>query len=136
MAVRLCPTCGKPVKQGEKCLRCDKPICKRKNHGTKTPEQERRRVQSEPWREHYKSPEYKRARQAVIARQMGCCARCGVPVAHLDLQGGGWRTGRYGGVHHKVALSEGGTDDVSNLVLLCVKCHNEIDAQRRARSRN
>ena len=34
-------------------------------------------------------------------------------------------------VHHKVSLSEGGTNDEDNLTLLCRQCHRSLDAQRR-----
>lgn len=125
----LCPTCGKPVKRGEKCLRCDKYRSQRISHGTKTAEQERARNANEPWRKHYTSSEYQRNRQLVCARQNGLCARCGKPIATCN--GGKWHTGRYGGIHHITALSDGGSHDLSNLVLLCTTCHNAIDAARR-----
>lgn len=131
MAVRLCPTCGKPVRIGEKCHRCDKSRCKRPNHGTKTAEQERQRERSETWRREYRSAEYQANRQAVMARQSGRCASCGLPVAQY--RSGKWYTGSYGGIHHIKKLSEGGSHGIDNLVLLCVQCHNRIDAEGRAR---
>lgn len=130
MAVRLCPRCGKPVKKGEKCLKCDTRSCKRPNHGTRTAEQERARNVSEKWRKDYSSSVYQQNRQRVCARQNGCCARCGKPVA--TFRAGKWYTGKYGGIHHVNALSQGGSNtDVNNLVLLCTQCHNQIDAERR-----
>lgn len=129
MAISLCPTCGKPVRHGEKCLRCQKYRCKRVDHGTKTAAQERARNVSEPWRKKYSNTEYQQNRQLVCARQNGLCARCGKPIA--TLKGGKWYTGKFGGIHHIRALSDGGAHDIGNLVLLCTTCHNAIDASRR-----
>lgn len=88
------------------------------------------RLAAEPWRAGGYGPSYRRNRQAVIERQHGRCAVTGKVVARKD--GGTWRIVEPGaGVHHIVALSEGGTDDPSNLVLLSASAHARIDAERR-----
>ena len=49
-----------------------------------------------------------------------------------EKSGGKWRITEPGaGVHHKVALSEGGTEDPANLVLLSASAHALEDARRR-----
>lgn len=128
MSKYLCPKCGKPTERGLACPRC-KQVTAKRSHGTKTAAQERQREQSEAWRREYRSSEYQKARQFAISKSLGRCAQCGLPVANF--KGGKWYTGKYGGVHHIKALSQGGTNDPANLVLLCVQCHNTIDAQRR-----
>lgn len=126
MRTRLCPHCGKPVPIGQPCPRC---CSASRRHGTRSREQEGRRADENPWRSGYSSAEYRRARQEVIERQQGRCAACGRVVAVR--MGRQWHT-RGGGVHHLVALSEGGTNSPENLVLLCTRCHNRIDAERRS----
>lgn len=127
---RLCPRCGKPVPMGKPCPRCSAARAKAKPHGpARTPEQERRRNGSEPWRRHYGSAEYQRNRQRALDATGGCCAVSGARIA--DKVGGRWVMRPNGGVHHIVALSEGGTNDVSNLVPLDVRVHAQVEAERR-----
>lgn len=91
------------------------------------------RVEAEPWRRDGYGHSYRRARQLVIERQKGRCAVTGKVVA--EKAGGTWRIVEPGaGVHHRVALSEGGTDDPSNLVLLSASAHAAVDAERRRRA--
>lgn len=103
---------------------------KRKRTGRR-PDAER--LRSEPWRAKGYGHAYRSARQAVIERQRGRCAVTGKVVA--EKRGGAWRITEPGaGVHHVVALADGGGDDPSNLVLLSASAHAIIDAERRRRS--
>ena len=56
------------------------------------------------------SPEYLRNRAIERKRARGKCRKCGAPGQE---------------VHHKVWRRNGGTDDVSNLRLLCRNCHHD-----------
>lgn len=88
------------------------------------------RIKDEPWRADGYGSAYRRARQVVIERQKGRCAVTGKVVA--EKRGGTWRITEPGaGVHHKVPLSDGGTEDPSNLVLLSARAHALVDAERR-----
>ena len=105
------------------------PGAKRKRENRK-PDSER--LAAEPWRADGYGHAYRRNRQAVIERQRGRCAVTGKVVA--EKKGGTWRITEPGaGVHHKVPLSDGGTDDPSNLVLLSASAHAIVDAERRRR---
>lgn len=43
-----------------------------------------------------------------------------------------WKTAPFGGeVHHRVPLADGGTDDETNLMLVCKSCHARLDAKAR-----
>lgn len=128
---RLCPTCGKPVPEGQPCPRCSKaPRGRRPSHGTRTRAQEAARKTANPWRSQYSSTAYQRARQAALASTNGRCAMCGAPIAQSS--NGRWVVRRgAGGVHHVRALSQGGGNGLSNLVPLCSACHNRVDAERR-----
>jgi len=42
------------------------------------------------------------------------CEKCGYPKTHILV------------IHHKVRRSDGGTDDLTNLELICPNCHAEI----------
>ena len=100
---------------------------KRKREGRR-PDSER--LAGEPWRASGYGAKYRKSRQAVIERQRGRCAVTGRQVA--EKRGGVWRITEPGaGVHHKVALCDGGTDDQSNLVLLSASAHALVDAARR-----
>ena len=126
----LCPRCGFALPGGLPCPRCGHGSRKRSR---RTPEQERARKQSNPWRSRYSSAEYKRNCQRALDATGGRCAVSGIRIA--DMRDGRWVMRPNGGVHHKVPLSRGGTDDVSNLMPLDVKVHNMIDAQRRREER-
>lgn len=88
------------------------------------------RLSAEPWRADGYGTAYRKARQQVMGRQDGRCAVTNQQVAVK--QAGTWRIVQPGaGVHHKIALCDGGTDDPSNLVLLSASAHARIDAERR-----
>lgn len=126
MRYRICPTCGKPHPVGEPC-----PMRKRQSGSKRTREQERGRKGKNPWRTEYSSAEYQRARQAVLDATDGRCAVSGVRIA--ERRAGRWVMLGNGGIHHKVPLSQGGTNDVSNLIPLETGVHNRIEAERRRR---
>ena len=122
---RVCPKCGRVVSGA--CPRCGA-----SHSGWKrTPEQERARRESNPWRLHYGSKAYKDACQIALSRTRGRCAVSGARIA--DYRNGRWALRPYGGIHHRVPLSQGGSDDPSNLVPLHVRVHNKIDAELRRR---
>ena len=103
---------------------------KRKRENRK-PDSER--AAAEPWRRGGYGHGYRKSRQLVMERQKGRCAVTGKVVA--EKRGGTWRIVEPGaGVHHKVALSEGGTEEPSNLVLLSASAHALVDAERRRRA--
>lgn len=132
MRTVMCPRCGRPHPKGQKCPHCSVTAypSRSPSRSRRTKEQEARRLQENPWRASYSDPAYQRARQTAMSRTSGCCAACGKPVA--TFRNGRWYSGKYGGVHHISALSEGGSAaDPDNLVLLCTTCHNRIDAERR-----
>lgn len=114
---RTCPHCRRRVPPGGACP-CG---CGRRDRS------------AEPWRARYCRAEFKGARQAVLERQHGMCAACGTPIARPSPAG--WRTFGGAGIHHKVPLRIGGTDDPSNLVGLCASCHAKADAAIRKRER-
>ena len=51
-------------------------------------------------------------------RQLGLCAKCIFPLGSIYH------------VHHDVPYSEGGTDNLDNLELVCPNCHMKIHTQR------
>ena len=58
-------------------------------------------------------------RRQVIREAHGKCAHCPMPGAQVD---------------HVTPLTQGGTDDLSNLQLLCIACHDrKTKAERRPR---
>ena len=120
----FCPHCGCIVPAGERCS------CRAQTRKRKPTEADKYRSQNEPWRRNYSRAEYQRARQAAIERTQGRCTDCGRLCAWKD--GTKWRTAGMGGeVDHVRALSEGGTNDPSNLQLRCKSCHGKRDAARR-----
>jgi 5-methylcytosine-specific restriction endonuclease McrA len=60
--------------------------------------------------------EFLEARTAVLKRDGYRCVNCGQTGTELH-------------VHHIIPRSEGGTNDLSNLVTLCGKCHSIQDAK-------
>ena len=142
MGVKVCPRCGKPYRTPGQCPRCEKARAERKaraaqagqaapSRSKRTKAQEGKRREKNPWRSHYQSAEYRRARQIALTRTNGCCAVSGVRIA--DVVGGKWVMRGNGGIHHVVPLSRGGTDSPDNLVPLETSVHNRIDAELRAR---
>lgn len=60
----------------------------------------------------------------LYAKQRGCCANCGVKLGeafHRD---------------HKVALHLGGSNDITNIELLCQPCNNKKHAKDAVRWAN
>lgn len=136
MGVKVCPRCGKPYRTPGHCPRCGKARPERgaghaPSRSKRTKAQESKRQDENPWRSHYRSAEYRRARQVALTRTNGCCAVSGVRIA--DVVGGKWVMRGNGGIHHVVPLSRGGTDSPDNLVPLETSVHNRIDAELRAR---
>lgn len=130
MGVKVCPRCGKPYRTPGHCPRCEK-TRPAPSRSKRTKAQEGKRREKNPWRSHYQSAEYRRARQVALTRTNGCCAVSGVRIA--DVVGGKWVMRGNGGIHHVVPLSRGGTDSPDNLVPLETSVHNRIDAELRAR---
>lgn len=120
----MCPRCGKLHQKGQRCT-----CSPSKSNWKRSAEQERARKSRNPWRTQYSSVEYQRARQAVLEATGGRCAVSGVRIA--DKVHGRWVMRGNGGIHHRVPLSQGGSNDVSNLVPLETGVHNRIDAERR-----
>lgn len=118
---KYCPHCGKTF-EGRRCPCRPRPK-RRPTPGDAT------RSQREPWRANYSDPEYRRNRQLAIARTNGRCTYCSRQCAVLFRE---WVTkGMDGEVHHKIPLCDGGTNDASNLELVCTSCHRRLDAARR-----
>lgn len=61
-------------------------------------------------------------RRVVISRANGHCQLCGMEAPFKRPDGL-----PYLEVHHVIPVSEGGCDDVSNLVALCPNCHRMVD---------
>lgn len=119
----FCPWCGRIVPAGARCT------CRTRPKRKPTPG-DATRHEREPWRKRYSGQAYRKARQQAIARTKGRCTDCGRVCAWWD--GGQWRTAGMGGeVDHVKALSEGGTDEPSNLELRCKSCHKRRDDRRR-----
>lgn len=128
---RICQGCGRVVR-GSVCPRCGAG----RSGYRRTPEQERARDADSPSRARYRTARYRRACQVALGRTRGLCASCGARIA--DARDGRWVVRRgAGGCHHAVPIVEGGDDSPDNLVPLCARCHNAIDAElRRRRRRN
>ncbi len=77
-----------------------------------------------PYRRHYKDPQYAKNRQHRFERAHGRCEFCGDP-----LQPGSWQC------DHLIPISKGGTNDISNLRVLCLACHKAKTAEDRRRSK-
>ena len=61
-------------------------------------------------------PDFEERKQKVAARDGNCCSKCGSGgVLHL---------------HHIQALSNGGTNKLGNLTLLCERCHSQAHGRR------
>lgn len=59
-------------------------------------------------RDNGSTSQWRKIREIVIRRDAGTCQRCGQPGKHVD---------------HIVPRRLGGTDELSNLQLLCVQCN-------------
>lgn len=104
---RPCLVCGRPS-QGNFCAA----------HLPEIDEAERNA--RNPYRQAYKSQEYAHARQHRFERAHGRCESCGI-----HLLPGDWEC------HHVIAIKNGGTNDITNLRILCRPCHKIITAQER-----
>lgn len=133
---RICARCGALIREGERHV-CPMRAARKQKPGkhTRTKEEEAARAKSEPFREGYGAG-WRSARKACIARTGGACAVCGRAVYVSDNRGG-WRKVRrdFGGVHHLRPLSAGGTNDQSNLVVLCAECHGRAHKKGAVRPR-
>lgn len=124
---RICPDCGRPIRRGEKHVcpaRATQPADERRR---RTRDQELERDRSEHWRKHYRSKEFRHNRLVAIARTHGCDAITGEPL--YEHHRGGWVPipGKHGEVHHRVPLSQGGTDKVDNLMLVSQATHERLE---------
>lgn len=72
----------------------------------------------------YCSLGWKAARREVLVRDNYQCQHCGAVV-----------TGRKAHVDHIVPKSQGGSDEVANLRLLCVSCHSKHEGWRVANAK-
>lgn len=104
---RPCLVCGRPS-QGNFCQMHEPTV------------DEQIRNDRNPYRRAYKDPQYARNRQHAFERAHGRCQRC-----NIVLQPGMWQC------DHIVSLSRGGTNDVTNLAILCVSCHKSKTSQDR-----
>ncbi len=123
MAARIdywCEHCMKVHRAGEECPK--------RKAARKARRDTRKQCDRDASRRAYGDPEYQRNRQLVWEMQRGRCNRCRKLVA--EKRKGRWRAFA-GGVHHKVPLSKGGTNRLSNLEGLCIPCHNHADAALR-----
>ncbi len=66
----------------------------------------------EKWRSNWQ-----KARLQALERAKNRCEKCRTIDVQLD-------------VHHKKRVVDGGTDDLSNLQVLCVTCHAAVHAER------
>jgi 5-methylcytosine-specific restriction endonuclease McrA len=60
----------------------------------------------------------KAIRQGVLERSQGRCEACGKPIS------GDWEC------HHRLLRSQGGKDELSNLLALHLDCHAKAHGQR------
>jgi hypothetical protein len=63
---------------------------------------------------------WKYLRQEVLERDNYICQNCGIQYKEMS---------QFLHVHHKVYLSEGGKNEVSNLITLCKECHFELHSK-------
>ncbi len=124
--------CAKHKRGGAKSTLCAK--CGRLTGGsTYCPEhtftEEKRRRESQKWREGYRDPDYARNRAKRYELAGGKCEDCGTKLkGRLFPEGQPWEC------DHVDPLSDGGTNDVANLYCRCLPCHHaKTRVSRRAR---
>ena len=115
---KTCPLCFGTIRPEDKyCPKCGpKPSRVYKRENERADAASRRSLHS---------ASYKRNRQVVIERSNGLCAYCGAVIAERTKNG--WRCAQGAAIHHIVKRTLGGTDDVSNLVFVCRRCHYKLD---------
>lgn len=107
---RPCLVCGRPA-QGNYC-------------DFHRPEvDEELRNLANPYRRAYKDPQYAKNKQHRFERARGRCESCGI-----HLEAGDWQC------DHLIPLSKGGTNDITNLRILCKPCHLAKTAADRRRT--
>lgn len=134
MRAKSCVVCGRRTPDGASrclahkngtgrlrgCLVCGRPgptnYCEL--HSPEIDEAERNA--RNPYRKAYKDPQYATNRRHRFERARGRCEYCGTP-----LMPGDWEC------DHAVALKDGGTNDVSNLRVVCKPCHRRKTRQER-----
>lgn len=68
------------------------------------------KLERQPWRRGYRDPEYHVNRARALNRARKACERCGRSDLKLE-------------VDHVVPLSQGGSNGILNLQVLCRLCH-------------
>lgn len=128
---RVCPACGRAIPRGtlHRCPNASAP--------SRDGARERERRGRESWRASYTSRAYESARKAALERSHGLCEACGTPVFGRRGRDGWRRLSRdFGATHHVVPLSRGGSNEASNVVVLCARCHGLAHSTRCAGSRD
>lgn len=113
---RTC-TCGRRVMPGTRCV-CGSRV------GMPQPESER-----PAYRKHYGSAEYQRNRKQRYHLAQGRCEACKAPLkGELFPDGVDWQC------DHTLPIRLGGTNSVSNLVVLCIPHHkmkHQLDRRKK-----
>jgi 5-methylcytosine-specific restriction endonuclease McrA len=71
----------------------------------------------------YPSSQWRERRELVLERDERTCQNCGTSATDLEATLH---------VHHKTPVTDGGSDDLSNLVTLCPSCHRGLHADSRS----
>lgn len=100
-------------------------VCGRPSQGNYCPQHspemdEAERNARNPYRRHYKDPQYAKNRQHRFERARGRCEMCGVALQPAE-----WDC------DHLVPISKGGTNDITNLRVVCRPCHRRKTATDR-----
>ncbi len=131
---RPCAACGARVPAGGSCPVCAAGgrragvcrVCGRRTDGgayCSEHSAEIERLERQPWRAEYASPEYARNRAARFKLAGGRCEDCGASL------GKSWEC------DHVVPLRDGGTNLVDNLRARCLRCHRAKTRADRATRR-
>lgn len=124
MRYKTCPRCFRRIPAGSHCP-CTPRQARVQRYDPRRNGRERHRL-------NYSTTEYQNARQVAIQRARGICEHPGCTVQVCYFERGRWKTypGR-GGTDHIRRLVDGGTNDPSNLRLLCSRHHAQHDAAKR-----
>lgn len=106
--IHTCKWCGKPLKNKRQSSYC----CEECKHHFEN---------CTVWGRGHSPLAYR-----ILCRDKFICQRCGKFVGMINNYGMLIPTGVNAEVHHKIPVFNGGTDNQSNLVTLCSKCHCEI----------